>query len=566
MYVSSWKGGKFAYDGPNIGFVAQVTPHYYVPHPVPDVHELDDKELVDLLNHPSAAMKLTVQRELIRRGHKLLQRQNGGSDATAAVSTPGAMSADDAIGPALYKLIENKDATLAARVAAIYTLKQIQGARANGTLAKLAAEKDLTEYCLRAMADRKTQYDGMPTTPFLEGLSSSDPRVQAAAITGLHRIVGHAVHNNWVVSNSDGQQSANDYTKNIADALLPLTVRTEEQAETQEPGDAWRQPDAGRVIPHLAVQALAEIEAVPSCLEALNGPYRYGALWALKQMHTKEAVDGLFTALSKAHEPALRREIWTVLIRLYHQEGEFTTDSPKWWGTRPDTTGPYYDRQTWSQSERIGEAIKIALGEADETLAKHLREQLKRHVVRLDGVSGDDIAAMREPEKAIAIPSADPNNPNQIANMDYAAVLERCMKLDGDAAQGRELFRAQSCINCHTFANGQLPKGPHLVDIGKRYKKEELIESIVQPNKKIAQGFDTWAFVTTEGKIFTGFVVLESAETVTIRQNDGLSKELLQDDIDERVKQETSMMPKGIAGNLTPEQLADLIAYLQTLR
>ncbi|HIE98966.1 MAG TPA: hypothetical protein EYQ63_18690 [Fuerstia sp.] len=67
------------------------------------------------------------------------------------------------------------------------------------------------------------------------------------------------------------------------------------------------------------------------------------------------------------------------------------------------------------------------------------------------------------------------------------------------------------------------------------------------------------------GKVHNGFVVLESAETVTIRQNDGLSVELLQDDIDERVKQEISMMPKGVVGNLTPEQLADLIAWLQTL-
>ena len=67
------------------------------------------------------------------------------------------------------------------------------------------------------------------------------------------------------------------------------------------------------------------------------------------------------------------------------------------------------------------------------------------------------------------------------------------------------------------------------------------------------------------GKAHTGFVVLESAETVTIRQTDGLSRELLQDDIEDRAKQELSMMPKGIVGNLTVDQLADLIAYLQSL-
>jgi putative heme-binding domain-containing protein len=110
-----------------------------------------------------------------------------------------------------------------------------------------------------------------------------------------------------------------------------------------------------------------------------------------------------------------------------------------------------------------------------------------------------------------------------------------------------------------------LPKGPHLVDIGKRSKEEELIESIVDPSKKITQGFDTWAFAMDSGKVLTGFVVLESAETVTIRQADGVSKELPQNEIEERIKQPVSMMPKGVVGNLTPKQLADLIAYLQTL-
>ena len=59
------------------------------------------------------------------------------------------------------------------------------------------------------------------------------------------------------------------------------------------------------------------------------------------------------------------------------------------------------------------------------------------------------------------------------------------------------------------------------------------------------------------GKVVTGFVVSESAETLTLRQNNGLSVELIQDAIDERVKQPTSMMPKGVISNLTPEQLAD---------
>ena len=109
------------------------------------------------------------------------------------------------------------------------------------------------------------------------------------------------------------------------------------------------------------------------------------------------------------------------------------------------------------------------------------------------------------------------------------------------------------------------PRGPHLVDIGKRYRRPELVESIVLPGKKIAQGFDTWAFAMEDGRIFTGFVVLESADLIILRDATGIAHELPQNQIDDRVKQDISMMPQGIVGNLSPEQLADLIAFLESL-
>ena len=97
------------------------------------------------------------------------------------------------------------------------------------------------------------------------------------------------------------------------------------------------------------------------------------------------------------------------------------------------------------------------------------------------------------------------------------------------------------------------------------HRETELIESILKPSAKIAQGFDTYSFLTIDGKVLTGFVVSESAEAVQVRQNDGILKEIRIDDIEIRKKQEQSMMPNGLANNLTPEQLADLLAYLESL-
>ncbi len=560
LYVSSWKNGKFGYDGPNIGFVAQVTPANFLPKPVPDVKALDGSNLVDLLAHPSDAMRLHVQREILRRDEFRKSEFAAGTMPDADGATVGDLSRAH---KQIFALVANKSAPLYARVAAIFTLKQALGVRANWILTPLLKDEVIREHCLRAIADRKTGMEAVTPGIFLDALQDPDQSVQEAALVGLGRIMSNAIDRNYVVTSKDAQQPASDYVEIVANAILPLTIRTSDAPVFN--GDAWRQPDARRVIPHLAVKALVEIEAVEQCVAALSGPYRDGALWALKSMHAPKTIDGLFNVLSTTRDDTLRREIWTTLVRLYHREGEFTEDSPRWWGTRPDTTGPYYDRQKWSQSERIAAAIKVALSEADQSLATHIKEQLKRHIVKLPGISANEIAALQKPEQAIELPELDPSDPNQIANVAYDEVLARAMKANGNATAGQKLFQSQSCIHCHTFANGQLPKGPHLVDIGKRSKEEELIESIVDPSKKITQGFDTWAFAMDSGKILTGFVVLESAETVTIRQADGISKELPQNEIEERIKQPVSMMPKGVVGNLTPKQLADLIAYLQTL-
>ncbi|MEZ6127661.1 MAG: discoidin domain-containing protein [Planctomycetaceae bacterium] len=564
MFVTSWKNGQFNYDGPDIGFVAMVTPIDFVPHPVPNFPTQSDAALVSLLKHPSEAMRLHVQREIIRRVHASLPQVNN----VKAYSNRYRLSSTDAVSTiptCVAEIARDKSAPLSSRVAAIWTLRQTDAIAFDELAEASLKDVDLREHILRAIGDRPGQVNAAMIPALTAAMNDDDLRVCAAAIIAIGRIMKFALaEDSRFVRSTAVIETARSCYPDATRQLLHLASR--QIPELAPDIDDWRQPQAERVIPHLAVKAIVDLNAVDACLEALNGPNRDGALWALKSMHSREAIDGLFKVLSTSRDESLRRELWTTLIRLYYREGDFTDDSPRWWGTRPDTTGPYFDRQEWSETARIGDAIKVALSEADESLATHIREQLKRHVVKLDGISAADVAVMQEPQKAIELPKADPANPNQIANMNVSEVIAKVMPMEGNPATGQQLFRIQSCVNCHTFANGQQPKGPHLVDIGKRYRKDELLESILDPSKKIAQGFDTWTFVTDTGKTFTGFVVLESAETITLRQNDGLSRELQQDNVDDRVKQEVSMMPKGVVGNLTPGQLADLIAYLQSLR
>ncbi len=517
MYVSSWKNGQFAYGGPNVGYVAQITPVDFTPKPFPVLDQLDDKQLVSLFASPSAAHRIHSQRELLRRGPNASRTK------------------------ILADFIADGKKPLFGRVAAIFTLKQIDRSESTKPLLSLADDPSIREFALKAITDRKTELGSVPVEPFIAALKDPNPRVQAQALISLARL---------------GRTDA-------AEHIIPLTQRSKDsKLPTEQP--VWNQPDSDRVLPHLAVRALQSLQASTATLKALDGPHANGALSALKYIHNVDAVNGLFQRLSTTRDQSQRREILTTLIRLYHREGEYKAG---WWGTRPDTSGPYYDRQTWTESQRIAAAIRTAISEADTPTSEHILAQLARHKVKIDGLNRlSKTAASSEPAKPIEIPQVDPDNPNQIANMAPEQVMANAVKLEGDAKRGEPLFTSQSCIACHTFANGQNPKGPHLVDIGKRYKRPELAESVLTPSAKIAQGFDTYSFALDSGVVVTGFVVSESAETVILRETNGLSKTISHDAIEERIKQKASMMPDGLVDNLTPQELADLLAYLESLK
>jgi putative heme-binding domain-containing protein len=103
--------------------------------------------------------------------------------------------------------------------------------------------------------------------------------------------------------------------------------------------------------------------------------------------------------------------------------------------------------------------------------------------------------------------------------------------------------------------------------VGQWHKGDpQLVESVVKPSAVIAQGFGTNVFATDSGKVLTGFVVRDAATEIEIRTAEGKSIVLAKDEIDERNESKVSVMPDGLVNNLTIEELASLLAYLESLR
>jgi quinoprotein glucose dehydrogenase len=143
----------------------------------------------------------------------------------------------------------------------------------------------------------------------------------------------------------------------------------------------------------------------------------------------------------------------------------------------------------------------------------------------------------------------------------------------GDALRGREVFLSKaevSCLRCHKLKtpDGQSyggEVGPELTGIGSRQNREYLLESIVAPDMKIAQGFESVVLATTDGKVITGVLRGEDDKQLRLMTPEGHPLTVPKDEIEDR-KRGPSAMPADLVGKLTKSELRDLIEFLANLR
>lgn len=137
----------------------------------------------------------------------------------------------------------------------------------------------------------------------------------------------------------------------------------------------------------------------------------------------------------------------------------------------------------------------------------------------------------------------------------------------GDASAGRLVFfkyEQASCGKCHRVDGEGGLIGPDLSKIGDK-TTEEIIESILEPSRKITEGYSTLIVSTLDGQIVAGVLRENSEEKIVLVDAEGKQTNILQDDVDE-TQPGLSAMPATYGESLTRQQLQDLVAYLKSLR
>ncbi|MGI9471186.1 MAG: PQQ-dependent sugar dehydrogenase [Rubripirellula sp.] len=147
--------------------------------------------------------------------------------------------------------------------------------------------------------------------------------------------------------------------------------------------------------------------------------------------------------------------------------------------------------------------------------------------------------------------------------------VEAVMASRGDGNRGRERFmnnQSMQCLLCHRVQGSGQSVGPDLDAIGAKRSRRELLESILLPSKLIDPKFGSHQVLTSDGRVLTGLLVMDTNEQVVIRMADGKNHTIEKGDIETRRIQSESLMPSGLAANMTSEELCDLLAFLTSLK
>jgi len=138
----------------------------------------------------------------------------------------------------------------------------------------------------------------------------------------------------------------------------------------------------------------------------------------------------------------------------------------------------------------------------------------------------------------------------------------------GNTKTGRQVFlnRQAGCVLCHRIGPEGGRVGPDLSTIGQRRNARDLLEAIAFPSSSLARGYESHSFLLDDGRALTGLIVRETAESLVVRAADQSEQRIPRDSIEEQKPSSVSIMPAGLDKVLSRQQLADLVAYLQTLK
>ena len=133
-----------------------------------------------------------------------------------------------------------------------------------------------------------------------------------------------------------------------------------------------------------------------------------------------------------------------------------------------------------------------------------------------------------------------------------------------DLTVGRKLFET-NCAACHRFGGMGKSVGPDLAGLQSK-TTEYILTAVLDPNRAVEAKYRAYNIITTEGSFYSGMILEESATSVKVALADGTEFAVLRAEIEEMVRSNKSFMPEGFEKTINPDQMKDLLAFIEESR
>ncbi len=316
--------------------------------------------------------------------------------------------------------------------------------------------------------------------------------------------------------------------------------------------DRLLQDDVTAADAAIALGALRREGAAPALLAVVTGPQRpegariaaLDALDAVSATARRSALD----AIDGSAPVALRRRAIELLSR-----------------DEPAKAVPVLESLLENAPRAERQSAFAALGAMEDAAAT---AALVRWLGRLDEGKVDpalelDLVEAAEKHTAPAVAAWFEARDDKAGGRGALAEYTACRE-GGDPEAGRKVFfdnEATRCTRCHTLDGRGGNAGPALDGIGKRVTRDHLIESLVLPGAKIAEGFGSTTVELDDGGVLVGVVTKDEKGSVTVVGADSEPHAVPWERIRRRTSTQTSAMPP-MGGALSRRQLRDLVAFL----
>ncbi len=141
------------------------------------------------------------------------------------------------------------------------------------------------------------------------------------------------------------------------------------------------------------------------------------------------------------------------------------------------------------------------------------------------------------------------------------AKYDPVMTMTGDAARGARIYET-ACMVCHRHKDRGNDVGPNLGTI-QGWTAEQIITNVFDPNREVSPNFALYIVETNDGRTLAGLIAGETGGNLTLKRADGGTDTVLRSEIKSLTSPGISLMPEGLEAAISPQQMADLIAYLK---